>query len=156
MGICPYLDLINVHAFSSIAHVSYPNMYLLVRHIKKKNAARRAQAAAHAPGAPAEHDASTTGSAGEAGHDVAPAAKDKDAPKAEPTPEARAELKAVKTRRRKYRWKLIAGLVLPFFLASVDLTIVASALPFVASYFGAIGQLNWIVTAYALTSTAFM
>lgn len=36
---------------------------------------------------------------------------------------------------RVYRSKLIAGLVFPYFLASVDLTIVASAMPFIASYF---------------------
>ena len=129
-------------------------MYLLFRTIKIKHAARRAQAAATATGAPAENDTART--AEDARTDITPAAKNEEVPKAEPTAEERAELKAVKSRRRKYRWKLIAGLVLPFFLASVDLTIVASALPFIASYFGEIGQLNWIVTAYALTSTAFM
>jgi hypothetical protein len=34
-----------------------------------------------------------------------------------------------------YRWKLIGGLLLPYTLASLDLTIVASSLPFIASYF---------------------
>lgn len=38
--------------------------------------------------------------------------------------------------KRKYRIKLIAGLVLPYFLASLDLTVVATALPFIASHFG--------------------
>lgn len=36
---------------------------------------------------------------------------------------------------KKYRIKLIAGLVLPYFLASLDLTVVATALPFIASHF---------------------
>jgi hypothetical protein len=36
---------------------------------------------------------------------------------------------------KKYRMKLIAGLVLPYFLASLDLTVVATALPFIASHF---------------------
>lgn len=36
---------------------------------------------------------------------------------------------------RVYRWKLIVGLMLPHFLASIDLTIVAAALPFIASDF---------------------
>jgi hypothetical protein len=36
---------------------------------------------------------------------------------------------------KKYRLKLIAGLVLPYFLASLDLTVVATALPFIASHF---------------------
>ncbi|KAL6786522.1 major facilitator superfamily domain-containing protein [Trichoderma sp. SZMC 28012] len=58
--------------------------------------------------------------------------------------------------KRKYRIKLIAGLVLPYFLASLDLTVVATALPFIASHFDKFDQLNWIVTAYTLTSTAFI
>lgn len=37
---------------------------------------------------------------------------------------------------RVYRWKLVCGLFLPYVLASLDLTIVASALPFIASHFG--------------------
>ncbi|KAL7932083.1 major facilitator superfamily domain-containing protein [Trichoderma chlorosporum] len=57
---------------------------------------------------------------------------------------------------KKYRIKLIAGLVLPYFLASLDLTVVATALPFIASHFHKFDQLNWIVTAYTLTSTAFI
>jgi hypothetical protein len=36
---------------------------------------------------------------------------------------------------KKYRIKLIAGLVIPYFLASLDLTVVATALPFIASHF---------------------
>ncbi|PGH14237.1 hypothetical protein AJ79_03212 [Helicocarpus griseus UAMH5409] len=57
---------------------------------------------------------------------------------------------------RVYRSKLISGLLLPYFLASVDLTIVASAMPFIASHFNRLDQLNWIVTAFTLTSTAFI
>jgi hypothetical protein len=38
---------------------------------------------------------------------------------------------------RVYRWKLIGGLILPYTLASMDLTIVATSLPFIASYFSA-------------------
>ncbi|PON21586.1 hypothetical protein TGAM01_v209617 [Trichoderma gamsii] len=57
---------------------------------------------------------------------------------------------------KKYRIKLIEGLVLPYFLASLDLTVVATALPFIASHFHKFDQLNWIVTAYTLTSTAFI
>jgi hypothetical protein len=34
-----------------------------------------------------------------------------------------------------YRWKLIGGLLLPYTLASLDLTIVATSLPFIASYY---------------------
>ncbi|UKZ68795.1 uncharacterized protein TrAtP1_009814 [Trichoderma atroviride] len=57
---------------------------------------------------------------------------------------------------KKYRIKLITGLVLPYFLASLDLTVVATALPFIASHFHKFDQLNWIITAYTLTSTAFI
>ncbi|KAL7894115.1 major facilitator superfamily domain-containing protein [Trichoderma sp. TUCIM 5745] len=45
---------------------------------------------------------------------------------------------------KKYRIKLITGLVLPYFLASLDLTVVATALPFIASHFNKFDQLNWI------------
>ena len=37
---------------------------------------------------------------------------------------------------RRYRWRLIIGLLPAYFLASLDLTIVATALPFIASHFG--------------------
>jgi hypothetical protein len=37
--------------------------------------------------------------------------------------------------RRRYRRKLLAGLCLPFLLASLDLTIVSTAIPFIASHF---------------------
>lgn len=43
---------------------------------------------------------------------------------------------AEKSRARKYRWKLLFLLLPGFFLASLDLTIVATALPFIASHFG--------------------
>lgn len=36
---------------------------------------------------------------------------------------------------RVYRWKLIAGLFLPDILSTLDLTIVATASPFIASHF---------------------
>jgi hypothetical protein len=36
---------------------------------------------------------------------------------------------------RKYRWTLIAGLFLPFCLQALDATLIASALPFIASDF---------------------
>lgn len=43
--------------------------------------------------------------------------------------------KAEKLAARKYRWKLIAGLFLPFSVQALDATIIASALPFMASDF---------------------
>ncbi|WEW58276.1 hypothetical protein PRK78_003744 [Emydomyces testavorans] len=66
------------------------------------------------------------------------------------------QCKKEKRDKRVYRWKLICGLLLPYFLASVDLTIVAAALPFIASHFNKLDELNWIVTSFTLTSTAFI
>ena len=43
---------------------------------------------------------------------------------------------ADKRGRRVYRWKIILGLVGPFALQSLDITIIASALPFIAKDFG--------------------
>ncbi|OJJ39695.1 hypothetical protein ASPWEDRAFT_37527 [Aspergillus wentii DTO 134E9] len=57
---------------------------------------------------------------------------------------------------RVYRWKLICGLLLPYILSTLDLTIVATAVPFIASHFDKFDQLNWIVTAFTLTSTTFI
>ncbi|KAL2835470.1 major facilitator superfamily domain-containing protein [Aspergillus pseudoustus] len=69
-----------------------------------------------------------------------------------PSPETAAE----KRRRRIYRWKLISSLFLPYMLATIDLTIVATAVPFIASHFNELDELNWIVTAFTLTSTALI
>jgi hypothetical protein len=37
---------------------------------------------------------------------------------------------------RRYRWRIIAGLIFPFALQALDVTIIASALSWIASYFG--------------------
>ncbi|KAL4863960.1 hypothetical protein BDV12DRAFT_201603 [Aspergillus spectabilis] len=66
------------------------------------------------------------------------------------------EDQAKKRRRRIYRWKLILSLFMPYLLASIDLTIVATAVPFIASHFNELDELNWIVTAFTLTSTALI
>ncbi|KAF7128207.1 hypothetical protein CNMCM5793_002749 [Aspergillus hiratsukae] len=55
-----------------------------------------------------------------------------------------------------YRWKLICGLTLPYILSTLDLTIVATAVPTIASHFNKFDQLNWIITAFTLTSTTFI
>ena len=52
--------------------------------------------------------------------------------KEEVSPEEAAE----KRRRRVYRWKIIIGLFSPFCLQSLDTTIIASALPYIAQDFG--------------------
>ncbi|XP_044724468.1 major facilitator superfamily domain-containing protein [Hirsutella rhossiliensis] len=58
--------------------------------------------------------------------------------------------------RRKYRWKMVFGLVWPYALQALDATIIASALPWIASDFDKVSQQNWIVSAFNLTSAAFI
>ncbi|KAH8660226.1 major facilitator superfamily domain-containing protein [Xylariales sp. PMI_506] len=57
---------------------------------------------------------------------------------------------------RSYRWKVIFGLFGPFALQSLDTTVIASALPFIATDFNEIKQLNWIISSFNLTSAAFL
>ncbi|EMD91349.1 hypothetical protein COCHEDRAFT_1135779, partial [Bipolaris maydis C5] len=61
-------------------------------------------------------------------------------------------------RKNKIRqWKLLLGLVLPNFLAAMDVTIVAPAIPLISSHFDKLsGSFNWIVAAYTLTFTTFI
>lgn len=72
----------------------------------------------------------------------------------------------------KYRWKLMAGLFFPFWTQTLDSTMIAGAVSFIASDFtqysrahilyytdtctDQLGQLNWIVSAFNLTSAAFI
>lgn len=67
-----------------------------------------------------------------------------------------AACRSEKSAARTYRWKLIAGLIFPFALQALDVTIVASALPWIAVDFGEVAQLNWIISAFNLTSAAFI
>ncbi|KAK6343824.1 hypothetical protein TWF696_007483 [Orbilia brochopaga] len=60
------------------------------------------------------------------------------------------------SRRRRYRWRLILTLLIPNFMNSLDLTIIAAAVPIIASDFEHISQLSWIVNSFTLTSTAFV
>ncbi|KAL2174928.1 uncharacterized protein P884DRAFT_229496 [Thermothelomyces heterothallicus CBS 202.75] len=70
--------------------------------------------------------------------------------------EETADDRAEKKRRRTYRLKIILGLFLPFALQALDTTIIASALKFIAEDFHELKQLNWIITAFNLTSAAFL
>ncbi|KAF2279626.1 MFS general substrate transporter [Westerdykella ornata] len=73
------------------------------------------------------------------------------------SPEEKARIKREASERRKHRWKLILGLLLPNFLAAVDATIVAPAVPSISSHFNRLGgSFNWIVAAYTLTYTTFV
>lgn len=49
---------------------------------------------------------------------------------------------------------VFSGLMLGMFLAALDQTIVATALPTIVSDLGGLNHLSWVVTAYLLTSTA--
>jgi MFS family permease len=73
---------------------------------------------------------------------------------------------------KHYRRRLMLGLFFPFLVQSLDVTIIAGALPFIASDFrkcsqfwhsslaheniDQLSQLNWIVSAFNLTSAAFI
>ncbi|KAF0476398.1 MFS general substrate transporter [Gigaspora margarita] len=50
---------------------------------------------------------------------------------------------------------VFVGLALAIFLAALDQTIVATALPAIALEFNALDQIAWVGTAYLLTATAF-
>jgi len=49
---------------------------------------------------------------------------------------------------------IIGGLLLGMVLASLDQTIVATALPTIAGDLHGLSHLSWVVTAYLLASTA--
>ncbi|KAF4621880.1 hypothetical protein G7Y89_g14463 [Cudoniella acicularis] len=60
------------------------------------------------------------------------------------------------TAARRYRIRLIAGLFFPFALQALDVTIIASALPWIASDFNEVSQMNWIISAFNLASATFI
>ncbi|KAF2637038.1 MFS general substrate transporter [Massarina eburnea CBS 473.64] len=73
------------------------------------------------------------------------------------TQEEHRRLKQEERQLTKHRWMLVIGLILPNFLASIDVTIVAPAIPQISSHFNHLsGSFNWIVAAYTLTFTTFV
>ena len=54
---------------------------------------------------------------------------------------------------RRRLWLIIGGLLLGMLLASLDQTIVATALPTIVGDLGGLSHLSWVVTAYLLAST---
>ncbi|KAF2856133.1 MFS general substrate transporter [Plenodomus tracheiphilus IPT5] len=73
------------------------------------------------------------------------------------TPEEAARQNSDSRRRTIRQCKLMLGLALPNFLAAVDVTIVAPAIPLISSHFNHLsGSFNWIVAAYTLTFTTFV
>ncbi|KAL4995034.1 major facilitator superfamily domain-containing protein [Aspergillus recurvatus] len=119
--------------------------YLLYKHIKKTRAAKRLSDGVplQTPSRPSDgqNDGATLVS------NAAPRLHEKS---------ISSEAEAEKKRRRTYRVKLVCALFMPYFLATIDLTIVATAVPFIASHFNELSELNWIVTAFTLTSTALI
>lgn len=67
-------------------------------------------------------------------------------------PEASAP--AAGTHDRGTLWLSLGALLLGLFLAALDQTIVATALPTIVSDLGGMDHLSWVVTAYLLASTA--
>ncbi|KAJ5523769.1 hypothetical protein N7494_010419 [Penicillium frequentans] len=124
-------------------------MYLIYKKIKKRNARKKLEEQLQRTSGNSE-----TPDVNEIVLETGP----KIAPKlSETVPEkedSSAEEKAAKKKRRVYRWKLILGLFGPFCLQSLDTTIVASALPYIAEDFHQVSQLNWIISAFNLTSAA--
>lgn len=51
-------------------------------------------------------------------------------------------------------WLVFSGLMLGLLIASLDQTVVATALPTIVSDLGGLNELSWVVTAYLLASTA--
>src|SRR5690606_33363189 len=54
---------------------------------------------------------------------------------------------------RRERWVIFSALVLVLLLASLDQTIVATALPTIVGEIGGLTHLSWIVTSYLLATT---
>ncbi|KAL4966515.1 putative MFS multidrug transporter [Aspergillus stella-maris] len=119
--------------------------YFLYKKIKKSRAAK-----AQADVFPLEPQSSPFGRTEDG--EVLSSLPQKKLEKTSTTPEEKAE----KRRRRIYRLKLIGALFMPYLLATLDLTIVATSVPFIASHFNELDELNWIVTAFTLTSTALI
>ena len=62
-------------------------------------------------------------------------------------------LEPVETARQRHVVVTFSGLLLAMLLAALDGTIVATALPVVASQLGGIDRISWVVTAYLLAET---
>jgi hypothetical protein len=60
----------------------------------------------------------------------------------------------VNTHPRQFR-VVFAGIMLTYFIANFDSTIMASSHPVITSYFHSSNKASWLTTAFLLTSTAF-
>ncbi|KAF2103675.1 MFS general substrate transporter [Rhizodiscina lignyota] len=141
-------------------------MYLAYKYAKKKSRERKEAKAAEAAKSPStdaqphgQQDAVVSDEIEAAAPSKVHAAGTNDEKTKQPSPgdhEMSEEDRIQKKKRRNYRLKIIFGLAAPFALQALDTTIVASALPFIAKDFGEVKQLNWIISAFNLTSAAFL
>src|SRR6202043_3216158 len=58
-----------------------------------------------------------------------------------------------KTADQRRVWVIFSGLMLALLIASLDQTVVATALPTIVGDLGGLSQLSWVVTGYLLAST---
>ena len=95
-------------------------------------------------GQPADHDTLTDEISAEISHIPTEVIDVSDAPPIAP----RAPLTQDEVRT------ILISLMLTMFLAALDQTIVATALPTIGRQFGDVSNLSWVITAYLLASTA--
>jgi hypothetical protein len=93
---------------------------------------------------PADHDTLSDEIAGEISHITTEVMDVSDAPPIAPPPPLTPD--EVRT--------ILISLMLTMFLAALDQTIVATALPTIGRQFGDVSNLAWVITAYLLASTA--
>src|SRR5690348_64301 len=65
----------------------------------------------------------------------------------------RAQDERTQTADQRRVWVIFSGLILTLLIASLDQTVVATALPTIVSDLGGLNQLSWVVTGYLLAST---
>src|SRR3954453_23864086 len=95
-------------------------------------------------GQPADHDSLPDDIPGELSHIATEVIDVSDAPPiAPPAPLAPEEVRTI-----------LVSLMLTMFLAALDQTIVATALPTIGRQFQDVSSLSWVITAYLLASTA--
>lgn len=107
-------------------------MYLIYKKIKKRNERKKLEEQRQLEAEHNEAPVNMSEAVLEAEPKILPQTSETVPEKAESSPEET----AAKKRRRVYRWKLILGLFGPFCLQSLDTTIIASALPYIAEDFG--------------------
>jgi EmrB/QacA subfamily drug resistance transporter len=66
------------------------------------------------------------------------------------------DLKAPFQLSQRQVWLVFAGLMAGMLLASLDQTVVSTAMPTIVGELGGLQHLSWVITAYLLTSTASM